>query len=61
MKIAHVEASNIVPTMISQEILKNMLKKEARNALKSTLLENILNAKKERIDKILDSLNLQGI
>ena len=61
MKIAHVEASNIVPTMVSQEIPKNMLKKEAGNALKSTLLENVLDAKEERIDKILESLSLQGI
>ena len=61
MKIAHVEASNIVLMMVSQEIPKNVLKKEAGNAPKSTLLENVLDGKEERIDKILDSLSLQGI
>ena len=53
MKIAHVEASNIVPTMVNQGLPENMLKKEAGNALKSILLENIPNAKEERIDMIL--------
>ena len=61
MKIAHVEASNIVPIMVGQEIPKNMLEKEAGKPLKSTLLKNVLNAKEERIDKILESLSLQGI
>ena len=61
MKIAHVEASNIVPTMVSQEIPENVLEKEAGNALRSTLLKNVPNAKEERIDKILEGLNLQGI
>ena len=60
-KIAHVEASNIVPMMVNQELPKNMLKKEAGNAPKGTLLENIPNTKEERIDKILESLSLQGI
>ena len=61
MKIAHVEASNIVPMMVSQGIPENVLEKEAGNALRSTLLENIPDAKEERIDKILEGLNLQGI
>ena len=60
MKIAHVEASNIVPTMLNQGLPKNMPEKEAGNALKSTLLENVPDAKEERIDKILESLSLQG-
>ena len=38
-----------------------MLEKEAGNAPKSTLLENIPNVEEERIDKILESLSLQGI
>ena len=45
MKIAHVEASNIVPMMVSQGIPKNMLKKEAGNAPRSTLLGNVPDAK----------------
>ena len=61
MKIAHVEASSIVPTMVSQGMPKNVLKKEAGNASKSTLLKNIPNTKEERIGNILESLNLQGI
>ena len=51
MKIAHVEASSIVPTMVSQEMPQNMLEKEAGNAPKSTLLENVPDAKEERIGK----------
>ena len=47
----------MVFTMVSQGMPKNVLKKEGQNAPKSTLLENISNAKEERIDKILESLN----
>ena len=57
MKIAHVEASNIVPTMVSQGMPENMLEEEAGNAPKSTLLENIPDTKEERIKKYLESLN----
>ena len=60
VKIAHVEASSIVPMMVNQGLPKNMLEKEAGNAPKSTLLENIPNMK-EKIDKILENLSLQGI
>ena len=60
-KIAHVEASSIVPPMVSSGMSKNVLEKEAGNAPKSTLLENLLEAKEERIEKILESLNLQSI
>ena len=59
--IAHVEASGIVPTMVSRGMSENVLEKEAGNAPKGTLLKNIPNAKEERIEKILESLNLQGI
>ena len=61
MKVAHVEASNIIPMMVNQKLPKNILEKEAGNALKSTLLKNIPDAKEERIEKILESLSLQGI
>ena len=60
MKIDHVEASSIVPTMVSQGMPESMLEKEAGNAPKSTLLENIPDTKEEWIEKILESLNLQG-
>ena len=61
MKIAHVEASNIVPIMVNQGLPENMLEKEAGNAPKSTLLKNVPDTKEETIDKILESLSLQGI
>ena len=61
MKIAHVEISSIVPTMVSQGMSKSILEKEAGNSPKSTLLKNVPDAKEERIRKILESLNLQGI
>ena len=61
MKIAHVEASNIVPTMVKQRLSENVLEKEAGYALKSTLLESVPMVKEKRIEKILESLNLQGI
>ena len=61
MEIAHVEVSNVVPTMVSQEIPGNVLEKETGNAPKCTLLKNVLNMKEERIDRILESLSLQGI
>ena len=60
-KIAHVEASNIVPMTVSQGMSKNMLKKEVGNAPRNTLLKNVPNAKEERIGRILEGLNLQGI
>ena len=59
-KIAHVEASSIVPTIVSQGMPKSMLKKEAGNAPKRTLFKNVPNAKEERVGKFLESLNLQG-
>ena len=61
MKVAHVEASSIVSSMVSSRMSKNILKKEAGNAPKSTLLENILKAKEERGSNFLESLNLQSI
>ena len=57
MKIAHAEASNIVPMMVNQRLSENVLKKEAGNGPKSTLFENIPDAREERIEKILESLS----
>ena len=61
MKVAHVEASNIVPIMVNQRLPENVLEKEAGNAPKSALLKNVSDVKEKRIDKILESLSLQGI
>ena len=47
MKIAHVEASNIVPTMVKQRLSESILEEEAGNVLKNTFLENIPEAKKK--------------
>ena len=60
MKVAHVEASRIVPSIVRSRMTENILKKEAGNASKSTLLKNVFEAKEERIEKILESLNLQS-
>ena len=60
-KIAHVEASSIVPPMVSSQMSKNILKKGVGNAPKSNLLKNIPKAKEGRIKEILESLNLQSI
>ena len=61
MKIAHAEASSIVPSKVSSRMSKNILKKEAGNAPKSTLLKNILQSKRRKDHIILESLNLQSI
>ena len=39
MKITHVEASNIVPTMVNQRLSENVLEKEAGNAPKKHLTQ----------------------
>ena len=61
MKIAHVEVSSIVAPMINSRMSKNMLKKDAGNAPKSNLLENVPKANEERIKETLESLNVQSI
>ena len=60
-KVAHVEGSCVVSPMINSRISENILKKDAGNAPKSTLLENVSKAQEERIKEILKSLNLQSI
>ena len=61
MKITHVEASSIVPQMVNSRMSKNVLKKDAGNTPKSNLLEDVPEAKEERIKEIMESLNLQSI
>ena len=51
----------MVPTMVKQRLSKNILEKENGNVPKSTLLKSVPRAKEERIEKILESLDLQGI
>ena len=50
------EASNIVPPLISSHVPK----KVAGNAPENNLLENLPEEEEGRIKKIFDSLNLQG-
>ena len=50
-KIVHVEASSIVPPMVSSQMSKNILKKHVGNAPKSNLLENVPKQKKEGLKK----------
>ena len=47
--------------MVNQRLSENVLEKEAGNTPKSTLLKNVPDAREERIEKILESLSLQGI
>ena len=61
MKIAHVEASNVVPPFVSSQLSENVPKKVAGNSLKSDLLKNPPEENGGRLKKILESLNLQGI
>ena len=61
MKIAHVEASNVIPSLVSSEVSENVPKKVAGNSLKSDLLENLPEENGGRLKKILESLNLQSI
>ena len=51
-EIAHVEASSIVPRMVSSGMSESILEKDAGNAPKSTLLKNVSKVQEERIEKI---------
>ena len=53
MKIAHVEASNIVPPMVSSWMPKNVPKQDVGNAPKNILLENLPKEKKDKSPKDL--------
>ena len=61
MKVAHVEASNVVPSFVSSQVSKNVPEKTVGNSPKSYLLENLPKENGGRLEKILESLNLQGI
>ena len=61
MKIAHVEASNIVPPLIGSQVPKNVPKKVVGKAPENNLLRNLPEEEEGRVKKIFESLNLQGI
>ena len=51
MKIAHVEASNVVPSFMSSQLSENVPKKVVGNSLKSDLLENLLEKNAGRLKR----------
>ena len=61
MKIAHVEASNVVPSLMANQMSKNVPEKVAGKPLKSSLLENLPKEKNSRLKKLFENLNLEGI
>ena len=61
MKIAHVEAGNVVPPIVVPQLNENIPKKFAGNAPKGELFENLLKENRDRLQKHFESLNLNGI
>ena len=61
MKIAHVEASNVVPSMVAPQLDENIPREVAGNAPKSNLLRNLPKEDGNRLQKLFESLNLDGI
>ena len=61
MKIAHVEASNVVPSLVASQLPENILETVAGNCPKSDLLQNLPKRNKGRLEEVYESLNLQGI
>ena len=60
-KIVHVEASNVVPSYMTSRLSENVPGTVARNHPKSDLLENLPEGYGSRLEKLFESLNLQGI
>ena len=61
IKIAHVEASNVVPSLMTTQLYKNMPMKVAGKSLKGNLLKNLPGEKNSRLEKLFESLNHEGI
>ena len=61
MKIAHVEASNVVPSLMTPRLFENVPKKVVGNSAKSDILENLPEGNHTRLKKLFESLNLKGI
>ena len=61
MKIAHVEASNVVSSLMTPQLYENMPEKVAGKPLKGDLLKNLPRKKNSRLEKLFESLNLKGI
>ena len=60
-KIAHMEASNVVPSSLTSQLSENVPKMVAGNPPKSDLLEKLPKGNGSRLEKLFGSLNLQGI
>ena len=61
MKIAHVEASKEIPSLVSSQVSENIPEKVVGNPLKSNLLKNLPEGRDGRLKKILESLNFQSM
>ena len=55
------EASNVVPFSVTSQLSENVPEMVARNSLKSDLLENLPKGNSSRLERLKESLNLQGI
>ena len=55
MKIAHVEASNVMPSYVSSQVSENVPEKLVGNSQKSDLLKNLSKENGGRVKKILES------
>ena len=60
-KVAHVEASQVVPSLDSSPMRENIPKRVAGNTPKTNLLENSLGEDNNRFSQILEKLDLKGI
>ena len=61
MKIAHVGASNVVPPLTFPQLNENMPEKVVGNPLKRDLLKTLPRENDSRLEKLFESLNLDGI
>ena len=61
MKIAHVEAGNVVPSLKASWLSENIPKKVVGKSPESNLLENFPKGDDSRLEKLFESLNLKGI
>ena len=61
MKIAHVEASNVVPSLMTSQLYENVPEKVAEKPLNGNLFEKLHGEKNSRLKKCFESLNLHGI
>ena len=61
MKVAHVEAGNVVPPIMATELYENVPEKTAGKATRSDLLRNLPKENRGRLQKLFESFNLSGI